>query len=479
MLVLAACLFPYHLEPGSGPTLAGESRKSADDTLRDVVVNILLFLPFGAAMAATTAPRGRRGPGHPALTLMAAAALSLGVEGAQTLLPSRDPSLRDVTANVGGAMLGHLLLSSWEIQISARWRAIEALWRRLGLLDRPGRVLCAYVILALVSAGVLQMSTRLSDWSPEFPLVVGTEATGDRPWTGWIRTLEISDRALSPRQASAAVGTSLERLLPGSLVLSQHFPDGQLPPAATAAGLAWQGPPLPPPPASRPGLFVPGVRWLRSDEAGRLVGGALRRTNQLTLKLVCRPASLAQQGPGRIVSISADPYQRNLTVGEERSALVVRLRTPVTGPNGREPELVRPRVFERDGDRTILVTYDGAVLTAYVDGAEDPSRLELSPGAVLVSSLASPDPRDLPGYTVLFLALVSAPAGVLFGLALPRRVPPGPWALLSIVGFSVLLAGGLELVLVLVSGRALDVGQVVTGVVLGSTAAGCGLRLRP
>jgi hypothetical protein len=113
-----------------------------------------------------------------------------------------------------------------------------------------------------------------------------------------------------------------------------------------------------------------------------------------------------------------------------------------------------------------------------VDGAEDPSRLELSPGAVLVSSLASPDPRDLPGYTVLFLALVSAPAGVLFGLALPRRVPPGPWALLSILGFGVLLAGGLELVLVLVSGRALDVGQVVTGAVLGSTAAGCGLRLR-
>jgi VanZ family protein len=479
-LVLGACLFPYRFELASEGTLAVvKAPERTGDTVRDVVVNVLLFLPLGVAVAAAAAERGRGGRAAMAATLAAAAGLSIGVEDLQTLLPTRDPSLRDVAANVGGAVLGHLLFLWCGAQLAALGRAVQALWRRLWLVDRPGWLLGALLIVALLSAGWLQARTRLSDWSSDFPLVVGNEATGDRPWTGWIHSFEIADRALSHRQAGAALGGSLESVLPGSLVLAQQFPDGQLPAAATAAGLGWQGQSSQPAPPSAEGLYLSGVRWLRSDEAGRSVSAALHGTNQLTLKLRCRPAGPSQVGPARIVSISTDPYRRNITVGQEGAALVVRLRTPATGPNGNEPELVRPHVFDGDGDRTILLTYDGAVLTAYVDRTEDPSRVELSPGAVLVNALASPYPLDFPGYTVLFLGLVSSPAGVLLALTFARRRTLGPGVWLSIVIFSLLLGAGLEFFLVVVSGRAPTLGPVVVGALWCSAAAVCSLWLRP
>ena len=480
-LVLAVCVFPYQLETGSWRPFSAElvdAEKGAEDAVRDVVVNVLLFVPFGVGMAATSGHR-LRVTGRVALTVGTAAVLSLAVESLQMYLPSRDPSLRDVAANVGGAALGGLLFLGREAQVSAICGAVAILWRRLWLIDRPGRLLSIYLLGALLAAGSLQASTRLSNWSLAFPLLIGNEATGDRPWAGWIRELEISDETLDHRRAVAAVSARLEELLPGSVVLSQRFPDRELPAAAMAAGFAWQGPPRQvPAPVSTPGLFVSGTRWLRSHEAGRLVGDALRRANRFTLKLACRAASVNQEGPARIVSVSTDPYRRNLTIGQEGSALVVRLRTPMTGPNGREPELVKPHVFDRDGDRTILITYDGATLAAYVDGTRHWSRLELSPGAVLVNSLSSPNSLDLPGYTVLFLALVSGPAGILLALTLPRRRPLGPGAVLAVAGFSLLLAGGLDLVLVLVSGRPPSFGHVATGAILCSTAAIGASKLR-
>jgi hypothetical protein len=55
-----------------------------------------------------------------------------------------------------------------------------------------------------------------------------------------------------------------------------------------------------------------------------------------TLKIVLeiRPASQHQSGPARILTISQDPYYRNLTIAQEGTALIVRLRTPITSLNG-------------------------------------------------------------------------------------------------------------------------------------------------
>lgn len=74
----------------------------------DVLVNILLFLPFGAALTVTGVPLSR--------CVLGGALLSAGVEFAQLYIPGRDPSLGDVVSNTLGSGLGVLLVAT-----ASRW----------------------------------------------------------------------------------------------------------------------------------------------------------------------------------------------------------------------------------------------------------------------------------------------------------------------------------------------------------------------
>ena len=50
--------------------------------------------------------------------------------------------------------------------------------------------------------------------------------------------------------------------------------------------------------------------------------------------LQLQPANAIQDGPARIVTLSSDPTHRNFTLGQERDAFDVRLRTQKTSANG-------------------------------------------------------------------------------------------------------------------------------------------------
>lgn len=104
--------------------------------------------------------------------------------------------------------------------------------------------------------------------------------------------------------------------------------------------------------------------------------------------------------------------------------MVLRLRTPLTGTNGSEPELVIPTVFSADMPRTIVITYDGATINIISDGAEHLYRFSLSPGAVLASAVAPLDPHELLGQRFVFLALMLFPAGLLLGLLMHQSSTP-------------------------------------------------------
>ena len=83
-----------HLVPFSDPA----------DKLRDLVANILLFIPFGYSAA----DRGRAPSGF-AFALAAAALVSVAAEATQLFSTVRYPSATDVTAAVMGAMAGAAL----------------------------------------------------------------------------------------------------------------------------------------------------------------------------------------------------------------------------------------------------------------------------------------------------------------------------------------------------------------------------------
>jgi hypothetical protein len=95
--------------------------------------------------------------------------------------------------------------------------------------------------------------------------------------------------------------------------------------------------------------------------------GAVRTTHELKISLRVKPHLATQLGPARIFTISSDPYHRDITVAQDRSDLVLRLRTPSSDLNGM-PERRVPNTFSagvwRDIDidvrpRELRVTIDG------------------------------------------------------------------------------------------------------------------------
>src|SRR5438477_1941760 len=105
--ILSATLFPISggdPEPWLGCVLCGERG------IADALINVLLFFPLGAALAATGMPWAR--------CLLGGALLSAAVEFAQMYIPGRDPSLGDVLSNTLGAGLGAALMPmarSWQL----------------------------------------------------------------------------------------------------------------------------------------------------------------------------------------------------------------------------------------------------------------------------------------------------------------------------------------------------------------------------
>ena len=114
-VVLAATLQPSF---GVVPAEGGMCVTCGELWLADLVANVLLFVPFGVALAA----RGRRVP----WALGAALALSVSVELLQNFVPGRSPVLRDVLANGSGAALGAAAVTHarlWIAPVEA-WRGV-------------------------------------------------------------------------------------------------------------------------------------------------------------------------------------------------------------------------------------------------------------------------------------------------------------------------------------------------------------------
>ncbi|KTR96588.1 hypothetical protein NS220_01445 [Microbacterium testaceum] len=85
----------------------------------DVVMNIALFVPLGLAVAALLPLR------FAPLTVLFAAAVSLAVETAQSLIPGRVPDADDVLHNTLGAAVGALVVIALRLVTRAAVRAGE------------------------------------------------------------------------------------------------------------------------------------------------------------------------------------------------------------------------------------------------------------------------------------------------------------------------------------------------------------------
>ena len=121
----------------------------------------------------------------------------------------------------------------------------------------------------------------------------------------------------------------------------------------------------------------PPPQVLRSEGRAAKIIEALRETAQLSLEVWLQPASLAQHGPARIVSLSANTGDdRNFTLGQEGSRYAFRLRTATeqVDTGFRVTELATPDGAVRLEVHQVLVTYEfcphcgAGTFRAFVDG---------------------------------------------------------------------------------------------------------------
>ena len=81
-------------------------------------------------------------------------------------------------------------------------------------------------------------------------------------------------------------------------------------------------------------LIVAGPSSIASAQPARKIIDAVKKANALTIEVWLKPANASQSGPARIVTLSMDTSNRNLTLGQDKTAYDVRLRATGSDKNG-------------------------------------------------------------------------------------------------------------------------------------------------
>jgi hypothetical protein len=396
------------------------------DLARDLPFHAIAYLLAGVADRLGFGGGGRR-----------AVLLCLGIEAGQLFVPLRHATLLDLVLNTTASLAGRSVA--------------PALWR--GALDWVGRPKAARAARALGRSavwcwalfwgGLLLLPMRLvtlDGWDPSYPVFVGDEVGGERPWSGQIQYVGIYGRALDRDEVQRAGaeppwthGGSEARSRMGLLAGYDFTEAGRLEvnPEGAAAGVA---PRLHVPPEStwrENGLVFGGGAPVTSVESAAGLSERVAAGDRFTVEVWCRPASTFQQGPARIVGMSDGPFRRNFTLGEEGAALVFRVRNALNGPNGTGYELQSPPVLS-GGPVRIVATYTRGVSSIFVEGSRVAAVDLREPAALLGLGTLAAGSAAAGAIAALSLILVApaSMAGLGFGRSVIR---------LFAIGYAVLL----------------------------------------
>lgn len=81
-------------------------------------------------------------------------------------------------------------------------------------------------------------------------------------------------------------------------------------------------------------LQITGKTLIRTDKPASRLNEAIKRSGEVSIEAWVTPSDLGLDGPARMVTISKDSSQRNITLGQDKDKFDVRLRTTKTSTNG-------------------------------------------------------------------------------------------------------------------------------------------------
>ncbi|MGF1491315.1 MAG: hypothetical protein ACFBSC_02440 [Microcoleaceae cyanobacterium] len=441
---------------------------------KDIVEIILGFLPFfslGFSTAGLAYLSGWNIGVQVTLGLLFGFLLVTFGESVQAFSASRNPGWMDILVGISGATAGAICFPVLRVPIFkrvSRWSQGSQGWFSIPLLWAG---FIAYSFLVLAVTVMLQQSTNLGNWDRDYFLLVGNEYTGDRLWSGRITQLCMTDWAVSDTQIAEGLATVDCQVAPERSPITNYRFEGSndyVDQTGNLSDLRWNRQPVPPIPSE--GVQTVKRYWLRSAEPASFLAEQLGQTGEFTLSFRIATDSLEQGGPARIVSISQTAFDRNLTIGQSETDLAIRLRTPLTGDNGKRPEFVVPEVFTDKQLHHFVLTYTGSELRVYRDSPDQRFSVPFVPETGLVwflsgflqhaISLESFNP--LP-YKVLYRLLALLPLGFCLGM-IAAQSSEGSFLLL--VGFSMVLAVLLESLLANGSMMSIAPGYVILSSVI-------------
>ncbi|KAB8319675.1 VanZ family protein [Tolypothrix campylonemoides VB511288] len=379
LVVLVATLFPFNFSFPDTFSLS-ELVASFDNSsfFKDQVNNVLLFAPLGFGFASLL-QRIRMKPTIQFLAvILVSAGLSFTVEALQVFLPSRTPTPADIFNNTIGGLVGLICFYLWNPQSFIYTLIHRENSRASNSIKKLTLFFVGYILISFLISIAWQHTTNLSNWSLNYPLLIGNEQTGDRPWQGYVSEVSIADRAISKNEVSQVLNHQNDSKTIGkSLVASYELTgkgsyqdrSGQLPELLSIG----QSPDI----EDEKGVALSSSHWLKTREPVTLLSERIRENSQFTIITTVATADTDQTGPARIISLSGDSLHRNFTLGQQGSDLDLRIRTPITGANGADTKLSIPGIFADTRPHQIVITYSGATIQVYVDKSQNTYSLNL------------------------------------------------------------------------------------------------------
>lgn len=338
-------------------------QRSFDVGRFDVAANLFLFSPWGLFISLLLPPSEPSRRLRQALLL--SAGLSLSIELAQAIVPSRFPSFIDIVSNTSGGAIGFFISEKILKKRGEAWIG------RYG--NRAAAAGLAVYLLFLFSLALFSWE-KLDRWEPGLSLWIGNGPDQEDRWPGKFFSLTIYDRALTEaeigRHFQAGRRFGADRLLEENEVVRYPFDERE----GTVAHDRAPGPPLT--------LRLEGgeATWL--DPAGvafdepayfvsrgpdEKIGRRIGASSRFTVEGWLVPAPLKDDEAGDILLLSKAPDATHFILQQQGRDLRFDVRNRLkTRQIGSALETNGLRLSSRPTH--LIAIYDLGRIALYVDG---------------------------------------------------------------------------------------------------------------
>ncbi|NHC36228.1 VanZ family protein [Scytonema millei] len=453
LLVVVATLFPFNFSRDEGGSLRYFlSNFKHSSHLGDKIKNIFLFIPFGFGITCFLQAKKLNLLFKLILVVVLSFSLSFAVETLQIFLPSRETSPADLLTNSLGGFIGFLCFYIWKFKIVNY--ILNLVENNKNQFSLPIVVVAflGYLATSILFTVPLQSANNLSTWDLNYPLILGNERTGERPWEGFISEVAFADKAFSSAEiervfASQNWWNNVDTPLLGHYQLDrQNYSDR----TGTLPDLSWRGQ-LPEITDDR-GVFLSDRHWLQSNSPVNLLNQRLQASSKFTIITTIATNNFQQKGPARIVSISESHGRRNFTLGQQGNHLNLRLRTPINGVNAQYLDTNVYNVFTDNRLHKLVITYANSGLHVYVDKLQNRHDINL------LEILPKED-------RILYYGLTFIPLGALLAVVITL-------AKKQFIRYILFYAGVLlptlivEIILATSSGRSFEIANILLGLLM-------------